>query len=184
MEKTMAQANEPYSATGDERVVPAAGEALRSGTEQAIEEARAALREMADTQKSRIASGLGDMASALHETARTLGSERQDVPARVADMTADQVERMARFVREQSWEDIYDGAEDFARRQPVLFIGSAVAAGFLVARFLKSGTAVAAPPASPYEGTTSGVARTSASFAAPSGYAAVPEESKSLGSEG
>ena len=41
-------------------------------------------------------------------------------------------------MRERSLDDLIGTVEDFARRQPVAFIGGAVAAGFGLARLMKS----------------------------------------------
>jgi hypothetical protein len=42
------------------------------------------------------------------------------------------------MIREQSIEDVVDGVTDFARRQPMMFFGGSVLAGFALARFLKA----------------------------------------------
>ncbi|HSV28324.1 MAG TPA: hypothetical protein VLL76_02160, partial [Candidatus Omnitrophota bacterium] len=51
---------------------------------------------------------------------------------------AEQLDRVSNYLRQSDWNDILVGAENFARRQPYWFVGGAVAAGFLMARFLKS----------------------------------------------
>lgn len=134
-------------------------ETLRAGRDQAMDEARTAVRNMVEEQKVRAAQGLDTMAHALHETARTLGAENQDIPARYTNLAAEQLERASNLLRDRNWQDLVSEAERFARHQPTLFIGGAMAAGFLLARFLKSvpqGESASATGQSSY-----GMARTS-----------------------
>jgi hypothetical protein len=48
------------------------------------------------------------------------------------------VERLSGYLRSNSVSDMVSGVEEFARRQPAIFIGSACMLGLLAARFLKS----------------------------------------------
>ena len=57
---------------------------------------------------------------------------------RYTDQAADGVDRMARSLRDQDLETTLHQAEDFARWQPAVFMGGAVALGFMLSRFLKS----------------------------------------------
>ncbi|MEW5729948.1 MAG: hypothetical protein AB1918_19125, partial [Pseudomonadota bacterium] len=95
------------------------------------------VRDMADRQRQRAAQSLGGMASALHKSARDLEKESGTM-ARYTDMAADRLDEAATYLRSADWHEIVNGAEGFARRQPYWFIGGAVAAGFVLARFLKS----------------------------------------------
>jgi hypothetical protein len=51
---------------------------------------------------------------------------------------ADGIERWATQLRQQDLEDAVRAVEQFARRQPALFLGVAFGAGLMAARFLKS----------------------------------------------
>lgn len=152
-------------------------EVLRASRDQAMEEARDAIRNMAEGQKTRAAEGLGSVAHALHETARTLSSEKQAVTARYTDMAADQLERASRLLREKDWDDLMGEAERFARQQPTLFIGGAIAAGFFLARFLKS---VPATPA----GTGRTETAAGSAVGAPYGGVAGSSYTGAMGGEG
>lgn len=110
-----------------------AADAIRAGKD----EARDMVRDLADRQRHRAAESLGGMASALHSSARDLEKESTTM-ARYTDVAADQLDRVAGYLRRADWNEIIEGAESFARRQPYWFIGGAVAAGFVLARFLKS----------------------------------------------
>ncbi|MBY0430585.1 MAG: hypothetical protein K2Q10_05270 [Rhodospirillales bacterium] len=122
---------------------------LMASKDQALMDAQTMIRDTADSQKMKAADTLGNVAEALHHTAASLRDGKQDYPAQYADMAADQVERMAQMLRDKSWNNLMSDAEGFARRQPWLFVGGALAAGFLTARFLKSSTRPGASPYSP-----------------------------------
>jgi predicted AlkP superfamily pyrophosphatase or phosphodiesterase len=58
--------------------------------------------------------------------------------ARYSNQVADRVERASTYLEEHDLDELMVEAEDFARRQPELFIGGAFTLGLLAARFLKS----------------------------------------------
>jgi hypothetical protein len=92
-----------------------------------------------NSQKSRAADGLGSVAQALRQSGDTLRSKDPDTPlTQYISSAADQVERLSGYLRSNSVNDMVGGLEQFARRQPALFIGSAFMLGLLGARFLKS----------------------------------------------
>ena len=51
---------------------------------------------------------------------------------------ADGVDNVSGAVRRRNIDDMVGSVESFARRQPAIFLGTAVLAGFGIARFLKS----------------------------------------------
>jgi hypothetical protein len=55
-----------------------------------------------------------------------------------AEKFAQQIDRFSTTLRERSVEDLMYEAENFARREPQLFLGGAVVLGLLAARFFKS----------------------------------------------
>jgi hypothetical protein len=48
------------------------------------------------------------------------------------------VERVANYLRERDFHQLVNDAEDFARRSPAVFLGSAFVLGLAASRFLKS----------------------------------------------
>lgn len=54
------------------------------------------------------------------------------------EKAADGVERLAHYLEGKSIGDLVRGAESFARREPALFLGGALAVGVVAGRFLKS----------------------------------------------
>jgi len=92
-----------------------------------------------NSQKARAADGLGSVADALRQSGETLRSKDPQTPlTQYISGAADQVERLSGYLRSNSVNDMVTGLEQFARRQPALFIGTAFMLGLLGARFLKS----------------------------------------------
>ena len=91
------------------------------------------------SQKTKAAEGLGSVAQALRQSGETLRSKNPETPIpQYISSAADQVERLSSYLRTNSVSDMVNGLEQLARRQPMLFIGSAFMLGLLGARFLKS----------------------------------------------
>lgn len=91
-----------------------------------------------ETQKHQAAQRMTPVQTALRETAQQLRRQSQDSMAQYADDASDQVERFSGYLRNTSVEEITDEVRGFARGRSPLFLGSAVALGFLATRFLKS----------------------------------------------
>ena len=51
---------------------------------------------------------------------------------------ADQIEEASDALRRRDFDQLVSGVQDFARRQPALFLGASMIAGFVAVRFLKS----------------------------------------------
>jgi hypothetical protein len=94
-------------------------------------------RDFAERQKSAGAEQIGGVARAVHGAADKL---EQDIPfaAEYVRQAADTIEGAAEKLKQKSVDDIAQSIADFARAQPVAFLGGAVLAGFVLARFLKS----------------------------------------------
>jgi hypothetical protein len=98
------------------------------------EKARSALNE----QQQAAAAGIGDLADALHTAASDLGRKDNRTVSDLAEEAANGLERLSQTLRGKDLGTMVHDAEEFARREPALFLGAAVAAGFLAVRFLKS----------------------------------------------
>jgi hypothetical protein len=102
-------------------------------------------------RKKATADEIGGVAEALHKTAREM--HQQEHPPMItpyAEWAGDTLERFSNTLRERDLNALLRQTEDFARRQPGVFIGGAVVAGFMLARFLKSSA-----PYGEYEDTSS-----------------------------
>jgi hypothetical protein len=87
-------------------------------------------------RKQRAAEQAGGIAEALRSASRSLARSQIPTAARYTDRAADQIEDIARALRERRWGELVEDVEQIARRQPVLFVAGAVATGFLIGRFL------------------------------------------------
>jgi hypothetical protein len=96
-------------------------------------------RSMIGNQQKAAASGLGQFAGALRKAAREMGDGGEQAPmSRMIESAADGLERFSGSLREKDLDSMMRDAESFARRQPILFFGAAIAAGFLAVRFMKA----------------------------------------------
>lgn len=91
-----------------------------------------------DDQKSRASDTLGSFAGAVRGMTQPLRDSGQTGIADYVNKAADGIDRWATDLKGKDVEDALRAAQQFARRQPALFIGAAFTAGLLAARFLKS----------------------------------------------
>jgi hypothetical protein len=101
------------------------------------------VREVGEAGKNVGAEGISGLARAVHNIA---GEVEKEVPqvAPYVRQAADGLERASSALRERSVGDLFGMAEDFARREPVAFLGASVLAGFMLTRFLKSSASAGA----------------------------------------
>jgi hypothetical protein len=117
---------------------------LLSTVEQAQETASVATdriknltRNVAEQQKRAGADQIGGVADAMEAAAGTLEGQMPLAAGYIEDV-AKQLDTMASALRERSVDDMLGNVADFARKQPALFFGGAVAAGFALSRVAKS----------------------------------------------
>lgn len=91
-----------------------------------------------DDQKSRASDTLGSLAGAVRGMSQPLRDGGQPQIADYVNKAADGIERWASNLRQQDLEDAVRAVQQFARRQPAMFLGLAFGAGLVAARFLKS----------------------------------------------
>ncbi len=105
-----------------------------------LEAARSAAESLLEEQKRQIADRISGIARALRSAAQPLDESQSRVIARYLDEAATQVHSLSRTMRERHWGALVADTEDFARRQPTLFVLGAVATGFVVGRLLWAST--------------------------------------------
>jgi ElaB/YqjD/DUF883 family membrane-anchored ribosome-binding protein len=135
----MADSNDDASGlTGDGETGGAGArvEPPKSVVDELVDAARSAAESLLEEQKRQIAERVGGIAEALHSAAHSLENSQNTLIARYVEETADRVEDISRQVRDRHWNEIVSDTEDFARRQPTLFVLGAMATGFLMGRFL------------------------------------------------
>jgi len=115
----------------------------RSVVAEFMDAARSSAESLLEEQKRQIADRVHGFADALEGAARSLHVSQNRMIGRYVQDAGDQVRSLAHGLHGRRWNELVAETEDFARRQPTLFVLGAVAAGFLVGRLLW--TAVNAP---------------------------------------
>jgi hypothetical protein len=104
-------------------------------------DARSRARAAADRQKDAVAEQVDGFASALRSAADDLTHREQRFGAGCFEQVAAGLEQMSEALRRRDLAEFVENVEDFARRQPVAFIGGTVVAGLALGRFVKSSAA-------------------------------------------
>jgi hypothetical protein len=128
----------PYGGQ-EEPTDTSATQGAKEAAERTAEQVKERGAAVAAEGKEFVAGQVEGVAVALRRTAEGLRDEGQGPFAKYAERLADGIGRISSSLREQDFRGLYRKAEDFARREPALFIGGALALGFVAARFLKSG---------------------------------------------
>jgi hypothetical protein len=123
------------------------GEMGRAQAQAIWTDTKASVRAALNERQHSTAAELHDFASALRGAARNV--DQGGTAARVAEQAADGLERLSGTLRSKDVDGLIHDVESFARSQPAVFLGMAVAAGFLAIRFLKSATPEHATRAEP-----------------------------------
>ncbi len=94
-------------------------------------------------QKTTLASGVASVADSIRQVGENLGNsgENNQVAAfagKYGETLAAQVDKFSSYLDEKELRELARDVEQFARRNPLLFVGGAFALGVLAARFLKS----------------------------------------------
>jgi ElaB/YqjD/DUF883 family membrane-anchored ribosome-binding protein len=113
-------------------------EQARSEAGRLTQAARSRTMSYIEERKSLLAENVGGMAQAARNAAGQFDEQGNQVVADYIKRAADGLERFSGAMRDRDLSSLMGDAEDFARRQPAVFIGAGVAVGFLLARFLRS----------------------------------------------
>jgi hypothetical protein len=121
------------------------GSAKRQGNGQATDQQNGSLlggiqqkvTSRVDEQKNKAADGLGGIADVFRNAGNELRNENETV-AQYVDMASDQLRRFADNIRQRGVADMMGDVNQFARRNPAMFIGGAFLVGFGIARFMKA----------------------------------------------
>ena len=107
----------------------------------------------AETQKNKLAGQIGGLADSVHRSGEQLEGE-QDWIAKLVERGAGELGSLADTLRTNDLQTLVGNLDGLARRQPALFLGATVVAGFALARVGK----VAVSGALPKQGESSGSA--------------------------
>jgi hypothetical protein len=117
---------EPFANLADQAKVNAEG---------VVDHTKDVLSDQLHSNAERSAGELGNVANALRRSSQDLDGSPA---AQYVNKAADQIDRVAQYVRTANLDDMRQSVESFARREPLLFLGGAFALGMIGARFLKS----------------------------------------------
>jgi len=91
-----------------------------------------------DAQKGRATDALSNISQAVRKTGDHLREQDQASIAQYADAAAEQIDRFSTYLNNRDIGQMATELQHFARRQPAVFLGGALVAGLIAARFLKS----------------------------------------------
>ena len=114
------------------------GRKATQGVKQVASQAQSEAQSKLERGKADAAMTLSSVANSLLNSGVQLRVDQQAMAGEYVERAARQIERAADYMKTADLRDVVDQVEDFARRRPAVFIGSAFAAGLLAARFLKS----------------------------------------------
>lgn len=118
-------------------VAQAVGEQAKATATSLASEANEKAKGVLNGQIAAGAEWVGYVAEATKAAADSLDRNAPKLSG-IVRQTARKVERFSRDVKDQSVEELYQSASDFARRQPALVFGSTAVLGFFLFRLLKT----------------------------------------------
>lgn len=110
---------------------------LKSQADELIQAAKQRAKDVASEQKDAAAAQLGSISRGLRDAAEAMHGD-SELAGRYAGRAAEGLERLSQDLSGADFDELVTRTESYARRNPAVFMGAAVAAGFLFARFLKS----------------------------------------------
>jgi hypothetical protein len=108
----------------------------RETARQIWDETKQDVRAGVEERRKAAASQIENFADALRDAAGS--NDASSTSAHIAEGTAEALDRISQTLRSKEIGTIVHDLESMARRQPALFLGAAVAVGFVAVRFLKS----------------------------------------------
>jgi hypothetical protein len=125
-------------------MVGSSSEAIKDQASQFVDAARdvasqatGKLKETVDGQKIAGAEYVGSLADTMRRAAREFDNDLPIAGVYIRK-AASQIEGVSDSIKTGNFQDLVQGAQSFARRQPTAFLGMAVLAGFGLVRFLKT----------------------------------------------
>jgi len=110
----------------------------KDATAGVVGQAQEAVQPQIESQKDKAVGQLGGLAEAVRQTGRQLHERNQHGLAGVIEQSARRVDRLASYLDQRDLGQLVDDVEQYSRREPAMFIGGALALGFIASRFLKS----------------------------------------------
>ena len=88
-----------------------------------------------DSQKRRIVGELDSMAEAIRKSSEKL--QGQGSTARLGEKAAEKIENLSSFLEGKNVEQNWTETQRFIRKRPMIFLGAALALGFIFAQIMK-----------------------------------------------
>jgi hypothetical protein len=114
------------------------GEQIKDTAQSAAEGLRRQGEGFISEKKSQAADELSTLGAAVRSAAEKLRDDDQAPVARYADMAADRLDDVARFIGDSDVGSLVRQVERAARRRPELFLGGMFLVGLGISRFLKA----------------------------------------------
>ena len=113
-------------------------ESAKTNLKEAAQEAAGYSQGVLTEQKSRLAGLVQEYCQAAQAASEKLNQGGHAALASRADELALRLDHASRYMRERKLSEMYEDAEQFARRRPEIVFGLMFAAGLMTARFLKA----------------------------------------------
>lgn len=107
---------------------------------QAVSQVKDRLADATEERKSQATGALEALGRTLRQAGDNLRQEGLDPVGDLGMRAADQVDRMADYLRRQDMNGLLRDVQRAARNHPEIFLGGALVCGILVGRFLRSST--------------------------------------------
>jgi hypothetical protein len=109
-----------------------------STTRGVMDRVREGATSQLSSQKDRAMDGLAGLARAVRQSTQSFRDIQQDTVAEYVERAGHRIEQLSVRLRERDATELLQDAQRFARRRPLVFIGTAFALGVVATRFLKS----------------------------------------------
>lgn len=113
---------------------------LTEGTEKYRAQAASKARDIAETGKGKTATALKSLSETIEGAAHTVDDKLGADYGKYARKAAESISNLSSAIEAKEIDELATDARDFVRKSPAVALGVAAAAGFLLARFLKSGS--------------------------------------------
>ena len=111
-------------------------ETINESASRVQENVRSTAQSYVDQAKSAAAGELEGVAQFVRNAIPS--DNAPPIVSQYANQAAESLEQLAQSLKQQDLQSLIAGVNQFARRQPALFLGASVAVGFVAARFLRS----------------------------------------------
>lgn len=123
-------------------------ETVGAAASEVVGQAKEKAGSVLDEQKTNLASGITSVADSIRQVGENFSNSNENnqvaaLAGKYGDTLAQQVEKFSNYIDEKEIKELVRDVEQFAKRNPLLFVGGALALGILAARFLKSSSSQA-----------------------------------------